>query len=125
MMFSKEALIHQISILRDIVYELDGHEDPPLNSDQKSDISSILSAIDVLEQRAGDITYEPMVEDERLQVFHDLTSPINGIIGYLYILSEEFSAPLSRNQRRLVQTIDTHINRIHEFISSGLLTPRI
>jgi|GEM_PF-3055891 len=121
----KAKIFAQIQSMRIIVHQLLNMEQSKLNEEQSKDIHHILSALDSIEQRTSILDTICKTDTERMQVLHDLTGPINGVIGYLYILEQEYSAPLNENQQQLIQSIETKIRQLYQYISNQLLSPQI
>ena len=120
----KKNIIAQIQSMRIIVHQLLNLEQSHLNHEQCEDMNHILSALDLMEQQSSNLTTHQKTETERMQVLHDLTGPINGIIGYLYILEQGYSAPLTDSQQQLINSIDTKVHKLYQYISSQLLSPQ-
>jgi len=121
----KKTIITQIQSLRIVVKQLLTIESTHLNVEQSEDVTHILNALDSMEQLTVILDGVNKTDDERMQILHDLTTPINGIIGYLYILEQGYSGePLTTKQQQLVQTISVKINSLYQFISSQLLSPQ-
>jgi K+-sensing histidine kinase KdpD len=120
----KKKVITQIQSVRIIVHQLLDVEQSSLNDEQSEDVNHILSALDLMEQLALVLDTMQKTDGERMQLFHDLTSPINGIIGYLYILEQGYNAPLTKSQLQLVKSIEAKIHQLYQYISNQLLSPQ-
>ena len=120
----KQNIIIQIQSMRLVVHQLLNIELSQLNNEQSEDIHHILSALDSMEQQTKHLETIYKTDTERMQILHDLTGPINGIIGYLYILQQGYSAPLTEAQHQLIQSMDTAIHQLYQYISNQLLSPQ-
>lgn len=120
----KTNVISQIQSVRVIVHQLFDIKLSTLNDEQSEDVKHILSALDSMEQLTPILDSKPKTDLERMQILHDLTSPINGIIGYLYILEQEYNAPLTESQHQLIKSIEAKIQQLYQYISTQLLSPQ-
>lgn len=120
----KKKVITQIQSVRINVHQLLDIEQSSLNDEQSEDANHILSALDLMAQLTPDLNTIQKTDKERKQILHDLTSPINGIIGYLYILEQGYGNPLTKDQLQLVKSIETEIHQLYEYISEQLLSPQ-
>jgi len=121
----KQAIITQIQALRIIIQQLRTIEPTHLNLEQSEDITHILNALDSMEQFTLILDNINKTDEERMQILHDLTTPINGIIGYLYILEQGYSGePLTTKQNQIVQSISLKVNSLYQYISNQLLSPQ-
>mgnify|MGYP006449575621 CR=1 FL=1 len=118
----KEQIITQIQSMRIIVHQLLNIDQSHLDEEQTADIEHILSALDLIETLTYLLNVIPKTDEKRMQVLHDFTSPINGIIGYLYILEQEYSSSLTQNQHQLIQSLDVKIQKLYGYISKHLLS---
>ena len=119
-MAMKENVVAQIQSMRTIVQQLLDIEQSSLNTEQSEDVHHILSALDAMEHLTPILETIPKLNLERMQILHDITSPINGIIGYLYILEQGYSAPLTEKQHQLIKSIETKINLLYQYINNKL-----
>ena len=118
----KKKVITQIQSVRTIVNQLLDVGQSSLNDEQSEDVNYILSALDLIEQLAPILDTMQKTDNERMQLLHDLTGPINGIIGYLYILEQGYNAPLTKGQLQLVKSIEAKIHQLYQYISHQLLS---
>jgi K+-sensing histidine kinase KdpD len=120
----KSKVISQIQSVRVMVHQLFDTKLSILNDEQSEDVKHILSALDSMEQLTPILDTKPKTDTERMQILHDLTSPINGIVGYLYILEQEYNAPLTEIQHQLIKSIEDKTQQLYQYISTQLLSPQ-
>lgn len=117
----RQFVLQEIDNVNHIINELI-NTDSPLNEEQLSDVTNIQNALDVLRKRVNQVAIIPNHEDERMQTLHELTGPINGIVGYLFILDQDYDDNILTDlQRSYVKKVDKHVHQIYEHISQILL----
>lgn len=116
------SILIQIQSLRAVVYKLRDDTSSPLDDEQNEEIRQILNAIDLLETRVPLLNKPPDNNSDPMKILHDLTSPISGIIGYLYILKQEYTSPLSSIQLELVTLIENQTQQVYQLINTHILS---
>ena len=111
--------------MRSIAQELLNVDLSPLDEEQTEDVKHILRALDLIEQRTPLLDVEFKLKKEQMRAIHEVTGPINGIVGYLFILKQEYTSPLTDYQRERVQSIQTKILDLHRQLSQHLLSKPI
>lgn len=114
----------QVQIVRAHVHQLLESDQSSLDEEQSEDIEHILNALDLIEKRLPLLDTVSETDTDRMQILHDLTSPINGIIGYLFILEQGYTSPLTQHQHQLIKSIETQIHHIHQLLSEYLISPQ-
>jgi len=117
----KTLIQSHIQAIREIVSQLQEDGAMPLDEEQTEDLHHILNALDLLEKRLTllDTLLEPDID--LMMILHDLTSPISGIIGYLFILKQEYTSSLTKQQYEKIVSIETQTNEMYQLINSKLL----
>ena len=116
------AYLSKVNSIRKSVHQLRDDTSSPFDAEQIEDINNILNAIELLEQRVSAYNKKLIKKADPMLILHDLTSPISGIIGYLYILKQEYTSPLSRKQHELIAAIEAKAYQLHDLINTRLLT---
>lgn len=117
----RQYLLDEIEEVTDIIEKLVHQSDSPLSEDQLTDVNNIQSALELLRMRVSEVGDTSQLDD-RMHTLHELTGPINGIVGYLFILNQDYDDNfLTQEQREYVKCVDKRVHNIYQHISSTLL----